>query len=80
MKLTYLGTVAAEGFPEVFCNCEYCKEARKLKCKNIRTCSQSIINDDLLIDLPADTYMHFLDNDIEGDKIKYLFMTECRYL
>ena len=23
MKLTYLGTAAAEGFPAVFCNCEY---------------------------------------------------------
>ena len=75
MKLTYLGTAAAEGFPAVFCNCEFCREARRLKGKNIRTRSQAIINDDLLIDLPADTYMHFLDNDIEADKIKYLIVT-----
>lgn len=75
MKFTYLGTAAAEGLPAVFCNCEYCKEARRLKGKNIRTRSQSLINDDLLIDLPADTYMHFLQNDIEADKIKYLFIT-----
>lgn len=75
MKLTYLGTAAAEGFPAVFCNCEYCKEARRLKGKNIRTRSQSLVNDDLLIDLPADTYHHFLTNDIEGDKIKYLLLT-----
>ena len=72
MKLTYLGTAAAEGFPAIFCNCEFCKEARKLKGKNIRTRSQSIINDDLLIDFPADSYMHFLQQDIEADKIKYL--------
>lgn len=75
MKLTFLGTAAAEGFPAVFCNCKYCQEARKLKGKNIRTRSQSLINDDLLIDLPADTYHHFLQNDIEGDKIKYLLVT-----
>ena len=75
MKLTYLGTAAAEGFPGVFCNCEYCKEARRLGGKNIRTRSQAIINDDLLIDLPADTYSHFLSNGIEGDKIKYLLIT-----
>lgn len=75
MKLTYLGTAAAEGFPAVFCNCEYCREARRLKGKNIRTRSQALINNDLLIDLPADTYMHFLNNDIEGDKIKYLLIT-----
>lgn len=75
MKFTYLGTAAAEGFPAVFCNCEYCKEARRLKGKNIRTRSQSIVNDDLLIDLPSDSYMHFLQNGIEGDAIKYLFIT-----
>ena len=28
-----------------------------------------------LIDFNADTYMHFLDNDIEADKIKYLIVT-----
>ena len=75
LKITYLGTAAAEGFPGVFCNCEYCREAKRLGGKNIRTRSQTIINDDLLIDLPADTYSHFLNNKIEGDKIKYLLVT-----
>lgn len=75
MKITYLGTAAAEGFPAVFCNCEHCREARKLGGKNIRTRSQTLINDDLLIDLPADTYSHFLNNNIEGDKIKCLLVT-----
>lgn len=75
MKLQFLGTAAAEGFPAVFCNCEFCKKARVLGGKNLRTRSQSIINSDLLIDLPADTYHHFLQNGIEGHKIKYLFVT-----
>lgn len=75
MKLTFLGTAAAEGFPGVFCNCEACNKARKLKGKNIRTRHQSLINDDLLVDLPADTYFHFLQNDIRADKIGYLLLT-----
>lgn len=75
LKLTYLGTAAAEGFPAVFCNCEYCKKAKVLKGKNIRTRSQAIINNDLLIDFPADTYSHFLNNNIDGDLIKYLLIT-----
>lgn len=75
MKITYLGTAAAEGFPAVFCNCEYCREAKRLGGKNIRTRSQSLINDDLLIDLPADTYSHFLKNHIDGDAIQYLLIT-----
>ena len=77
MKLTYLGTAAAEGFPALFCNCKFCNEARRLGGKNIRTRSQSIINDDLLIDFPADAYMHFLKNGIEGDKIKYILVTHA---
>ncbi len=77
MKLKYLGTAAAEGFPALFCNCKYCNEARELGGKNIRTRSQSLINDDLLIDFPADTYHHFLTHGIEGDKIKYLLITHA---
>lgn len=75
MKITFLGTAACEGFPAVFCRCRYCLEARNLKGKNIRTRSQALLNDDLLIDLPADTYHHFLQNDIEGDRIRYLLVT-----
>ena len=77
MKLTYLGTAAAEGFPAVFCNCAYCNEARTLGGKNIRTRSQALINEDLLIDLPADTYFHFLQNGIRGDQIAYLLVTHA---
>ena len=77
MKITYFGTAAAEGFPALFCNCKYCNEARRLGGKNIRTRSQTLINDDLLIDFPADTYAHFLQNGIKGDTIKYLFITHA---
>ena len=77
MKLKYLGTAAAEGFPAVFCNCKYCNEARALGGKNIRTRSQSLINDDLLIDFPPDTYHHFLTQGIKGDEIKYLLITHA---
>ena len=74
MKITVLGS-GGFGYPLVFCNCEYCIQARKTGGKNIRTRSQSLINDDLLIDLPADTYSHFLTNGIEGHKINYLLVT-----
>ncbi|MBE6688416.1 MAG: MBL fold metallo-hydrolase [Ruminococcaceae bacterium] len=77
MKLTYLGTAASEGMPAVFCNCKYCVEARRLGGKNIRTRSQTLINNDMLIDFPADTYHHFLTNGIEGDLIKYLVITHA---
>ena len=75
MKLTYFGTAAAEGFPAVFCNCDYCKEARLIGGKNIRTRAQALVNDDLLIDLNADTYWHFLACGIQGDTVRDLLIT-----
>ncbi len=75
MKIQFLGTAAAEGVPAVFCNCDFCLKVRESGGKDIRTRSQSLINDELLIDLPADTYHHFLTQNIKGDRIKYLFVT-----
>ncbi len=75
MKFTYLGTAASECFPAMFCNCAHCQKARRLKGKNIRTRSQALVNDDFLIDLPADTYMHAVQNDIQMDKISLLCVT-----
>lgn len=75
MKLTYLGTAAAEGWPAIFCNCEYCLKAKESGGRNIRTRSQSLINDDLLIDFPADTYNHMLQNRLDLSKVKYCFVT-----
>lgn len=75
MKLTYFGTAAAEGFPAIFCQCDYCKEARLLGGKNIRTRAQALVDNELLIDFNADTYWHFLTNGIQGDAIPYLLIT-----
>jgi phosphoribosyl 1,2-cyclic phosphate phosphodiesterase len=64
MELKYLGTAAAEGIPGIFCNCQYCMDARNQGGKNIRTRSQSIIDDHLLIDFPPDSYSHMLQYNI----------------
>lgn len=77
MKLTYFGTAAAEGWPALFCRCEACAAARKLGGKNIRTRSQSLVNDDLLIDFPADTYDHMLHGGLNLDAVRYLLVTHA---
>lgn len=75
MKLTYLGTAAAEGWPAVFCNCEYCKKAKEKGGRNLRTRSQAIVNDELLLDFPSDTYAHALKNKLDLSSVKYCFVT-----
>lgn len=60
MKLTYYGTAAAEGVPALWCDCPICTKARIKGGRNVRTRSQALVDDALLIDLPADTYLHVL--------------------
>lgn len=64
MKLQYLGTAAAEGVPALFCDCENCRRSRRLGGRNLRTRSQALVDDRILIDFPADTYAHFLRYDV----------------
>lgn len=75
MKIKYLGTAAAEGIPALFCNCEVCNNARLRGGKEIKTRSQALIDDTVLIDFPADTYMHMLNNGIKPDRIHTLIIT-----
>lgn len=75
MKLQYLGTAAAEGWPALFCDCESCRKARTAGGRNIRTRSQAMLDDRLLIDLPPDTYHHLLTNNIDISFIENLIIT-----
>ncbi len=75
MKIKYFGTAAAEGFPGIFCSCEYCEKAREKGGRNIRTRSQTLINDDLLIDFSADTYLHILNYGLDMRKVKACLIT-----
>ena len=75
MEIKYLGTAAAEGWPAVFCTCEACKRARKLGGKNIRTRSQAVVDNTVLIDLPPDTYLHVLRKGMEIDTIESVLIT-----
>ncbi|MBR5783376.1 MAG: hypothetical protein IKY33_04040 [Clostridia bacterium] len=75
MKLQYLGTAAAEGIPAIFCTCETCRLARKTGGKNIRTRSQALIDDQLMIDFPADTYLHCTAHGIDLTNIHHYLIT-----
>ena len=75
MKLKYFGTAAAEGWPGLFCSCDVCMKAKELGGKNIRTRSQALINEDLLIDFPPDTYHHILKDGLDLTKVKDIIVT-----
>jgi phosphoribosyl 1,2-cyclic phosphate phosphodiesterase len=52
--ITFLGTSAANAYPEAFCRCENCEQARALGGPSLRKRSAVLINDNLLIDLGPD--------------------------
>lgn len=75
MKIKYLGTAAAEGVPAFFCKCEVCQNAILKKGKEIRTRSQALINDDLLIDFGPDSYFHFVFQNVPLADIEHILIT-----
>lgn len=75
MKIQFLGTAAAEGVPGIFCTCENCVKSRKIGGRALRTRSQAVIDDKLLIDFPADTYAHTLTNHIDLVRVSHCLIT-----
>lgn len=75
MKIKFFGTAAAEGIPAFFCSCDVCEKSRLAGGRNVRTRSQTLINDDLLIDFSADTYHHIVSNGLDLRKVKSLLIT-----
>ena len=51
VRSTFLGTSAANAYPEAFCRCVNCERARVLGGPSLRKRSALLVNDDLLIDL-----------------------------
>ena len=75
MKLQYLGTAAAEGMPAPFCTCEDCVRARRLGGRNVRSRSQAIVNDTLLLDFPGDTVYHAFLYGLDLLKVRNCLVT-----
>ncbi len=75
MKLQFLGTAAAEGFPALFCECETCKRARAAGGKNLRFRSGMIINDTVMIDFCPDAMAIQQRMGIRLAAVRDLFIT-----
>ena len=75
MKITYYGTSASEAWPALFCECEACRLARKYGGKNVRSRSQTLIDDTLLLDFPPDTNYHAQVLGLNLRKVRTLLLT-----
>ena len=75
MQITFLGTAAANAFPEVFCKCGNCQKAREFGGKNLRKRSAALINDDLLLDLGPDIMASSQMHSISLTNVKFCLQT-----
>lgn len=75
MQLTFMGTAASEGYPNAFCDCTNCRDARALGGTSLRKRSAALINDDLLIDLGPDLMAAAQMHDVSLARLRYCLQT-----
>ncbi|MBQ4075897.1 MAG: hypothetical protein IJD39_11945 [Clostridia bacterium] len=75
MKLTFLGTAAAEMYPAPFCQCPHCTQARKEGGKNIRANSAALIDDDILLDMNVTSHYVAARLGISLAGVRHLLVT-----
>lgn len=75
MKLTYLGSAAAEAIPGMFCECRFCETARRLGGKELRRRSGAVINGELMLDFSPDVNAACAQLGIRLSDIKNVLFT-----
>jgi len=77
MQLTFLGTAAANAYPEAFCRCPNCEQARLEGGRSLRKRSAALINNDLLIDLGPDILSASQMHQVDLTNVHYCLQTHA---
>lgn len=75
VELTFLGTAASEGYPNAFCGCHNCEQARELGGRNLRARSAALLDRVLLLDLGPDVMSAALACGVPLTGIRYCLLT-----
>jgi len=75
MRILFLGTAAAEGWPALFCRCDDCRRARELGGKNIHTRTSLQLGERYKVDFPPDSYLQMLKYGLSFARLEHLFIT-----
>ena len=78
MKITYYGTGAGGGVPELLCSCRVCAYARQHGQKDLRTRSQATV-DSLMIDYPVDVFAHCAFYGLDMRNYRHVLITHPHY-
>jgi phosphoribosyl 1,2-cyclic phosphate phosphodiesterase len=77
MIVTFLGTSAANAYPEAFCSCANCEGARELGGPSLRKRSSVLIDADLLIDLGPDIMTSSQMHGCSLTNVRYCLQTHA---
>jgi phosphoribosyl 1,2-cyclic phosphate phosphodiesterase len=73
--LTFLGTAASEGYPNAFCGCDNCRDARAAGGPSLRKRSSALLDDELLIDLGPDLMAASQAHGVPLHALRYCLQT-----
>lgn len=79
MRVTFLGTAAAEGVPQLWCRCANCQVARERGGRHVRLRTATLINDDLLIDAGPDVAPAAARLGLDLSAVRALLVTHPHY-
>lgn len=75
MQITFLGTAAAEGYPDPFCACGNCVEARGLGGTSFRYRAAALIDGHVLIDMGPDLFAASMRHALPLNQVRYALQT-----
>jgi phosphoribosyl 1,2-cyclic phosphate phosphodiesterase len=77
MEITFLGTGAADCYPNAFCQCPNCEQARQLGGRSVRKRSAALVNNDLLIDFGPDIVTAAIQHRRPLTQVRYCLQTHA---
>ena len=75
LELLFLGTAASEGYPDAFCACPNCEQARALGGRSLRKRSAALIDDILLCDLGPDLMAAAIAHGVSLTGVRWCIQT-----
>ncbi len=77
MKVTFLGTAAAEGIPALWCECEVCRKAQQQRGRDLRRRCAYLIDSDTLVDFGPDIFWQCTEFNIDLTRIDRIVFTHA---
>lgn len=75
MKVTFLGTAAAEGIPALWCECPLWARAKKLGGKEFRSRCSYLVDSDTMVDFGSDAFRQVAEFQIDLTRLERVIFT-----